>query len=155
MTESADDEERSFTVTRTIEAPPKRVFEAFLDPDDLAVWAPPPGFEAEVEDVEPEEGGTFRIWLEGSTEETEPHSHPFTGTFQELTKPEKIVFTDESMVEQLGEDARYTATVTFKEVPDGTEVTALFEGIPEFGGVDQATARWDAAFEKLANQVES
>ena len=155
MTDSTEDEQRSFTLNRVIEAPPERVFEAFLNPDDLAAWAAPPGFEAEVEDVEPEEGGTFRVWLEGTNEETEPHSHPFKGTFQELEKPERIVFTDESMVEELGEDARYTATVTFKEVPDGTEVTALFEEIPEFGGIEQATARWDAALQELADQVEA
>lgn len=155
MTESTEDEQRSFTVNRVIEAPPKRVFEAFLNPDDLAAWTAPPGFEAEVKEVEPEEGGTFRIKNQGVTEETEPHSHPFKATFQELQEPEKIVFTDDSQVEQIGEDARITVTVTFKEVSDGTEVTMLQEGIPEHVPLDQAAGRWDGNLEKLADHVEA
>lgn len=117
--ESSEDQERSFTVNRVIDAPAERVFEAFLNPDNLAVWTSPPGFEAMVEEGEPEEGGTFRIMNQGVTEETKPHSHPFIGTFQEFSKPEKIVFTDDSPVEQMGEGARITVTVTFKEVPTG------------------------------------
>lgn len=155
MTESAENDQRSFTVNRVIEAPRERVFEAFLSPEDLAAWISPPGFEAEVEEVEPEEGGTFRINNQGVTEQTEPMSHTFNGTFDELRKPEKIVFTDESWVEQMGEAARYTLAVTFDDVPNGTEVTMLCEEAPQGGGVDQATARWDAALENLADQVEA
>lgn len=60
-TENTADEERSITVSRVIEAPSERVYEAFLTPNDMAVWAPPEGFRAEVQEAEAEEGGSFRI----------------------------------------------------------------------------------------------
>lgn len=154
MKESAQNGERSVTLNRVIEGPRKRVFEAFLNPEDLAVWTPPPGFEAEVEDVEPEEGGTFRIKNRGVTEQTEPQSHTFKGTFPELREPEKIVFTDESWIEMMGDDAKYTLAVTLEEIPDGTEVTMRCEDLPQ-GGEDQAAARWGASLEILAEQVEA
>lgn len=155
MTDQSSNADNSFKISRVVSAPSQRVYDAFLNPEDLAVWTPPPGFSAEVKDIEPEVGGTFQIENTGVTEETEPHSHTFVGRFQELKRGEKIVFTDESQVEHMGEEAAITVTVTFDDVPEGTEVTMVQEGIHEHVPIDQATQRWEAALETLADQVES
>lgn len=149
--ETTADEERSITASRVIEAPPERVYVAFLNPDDIAVWSPPEGFSADVQEVEPEEGGSFRIENIAETEEMEQHNHTFEGTYQELKRGEKIVWTDES-----GEGDDYsTVTVNLDAVPDGTEVTLRLEGIPkdvaEQYGVVEA---WEDSLRKLAGQVE-
>lgn len=148
--ETTADEERSITARRVIKAPPERVYEAFLDPDDIAVWSPPDGFHAEVQEVEAEEGGSFEIENIAETEEMAQHNHTFEGTYQELKRGEKIVWTDES-----GEgDDHGTVTVTLDAVPDGTEVTLRVDGIPEFVPLDQASGRWEGSLEALAGLVE-
>lgn len=149
-TDTTGDEERSITASRVIEAPPERVYEAFLDPDDIAVWSPPDGFRAEVQEVVPEEGESFRIENIAESEEMAQHNHTFEGTYQELKRGEKIIWTDES-----GEgDDHGTVTVTLDAVPDGTEVTLRVAGIPEFVPLDQASGRWEGSLEKLAGLVE-
>lgn len=151
-TENTADEERSITVNRVIEAPPERVYEAFLNPDDMAVWSPPEGFRAEVQEVEPEEGGSFRIENIGETEETEQYSHTFEGTYQELKRGEKVVWTEES---EEG-DNHSTVTVTLDTVADGTEITLRLEGIPEDVAEKYGVAEaWEGSLEKLAGQVEA
>lgn len=152
MTGTTTDGERSITVKRVIEASPERVYEAFLDPDDLVVWEPPEGFSAEVLELEPEEGGTFRIANNAQAEGL--HSFTFCGTYQELKPGEKIVYTDESVVESTGEGEVGTGTVTFEAVPDGTEVTLQVDGIPEYVPLEKASKRWNDSLGKLEGQVE-
>ncbi|GAA0255588.1 SRPBCC domain-containing protein [Haladaptatus pallidirubidus] len=150
-TENSADEGRSITVSRVIEAPTERVYEAFLTPDDIAVWSPPEGFRAEVQEVEPEEGGSFRVENIGEAEGMEQYSHTFEGTYQELKRGEKIVWTDESGE---GEDSS-TVTVTLNAVPDGTEVTLRLDGISEDVAEEYGVAEaWEDSLRKLAGQVE-
>jgi uncharacterized protein YndB with AHSA1/START domain len=52
MTNTTPNDERSLTMSRVIEAPPDRVYNAFLDPDDLAAWLPPAWFSAEIHEFE-------------------------------------------------------------------------------------------------------
>ena len=149
-TENMRNEERSITASRVIKASPERVYEAFLTPGDMAVWAPPEGFRADVREVVAEEGGSFRIENLGE-EGMEQYSHTFEGTYQELKYGEKIVWTEES-----GEgDDHSTVTVTLDTVPDGTEVTLRLEGIPEDIAEEYGVAEaWEGSLEKLAEQVE-
>lgn len=149
--DNSADEGRSITVNRVIEAPTERVYEAFLTPDDIAVWSPPEGFRAEVQDVEPEEDGSFRVENIGEAEGMEQYSHTFEGTYQELKHGEKIVWTDESGE---GEDSS-TVTVTLNAVPDGTEVTLRLDGISEDVAEEYGVAEaWEDSLRKLAGQVE-
>lgn len=147
-TENTADEEGSITASRVIEAPPERVYEAFLDPDDIAVWSPPDGFSADVLGVEPEEDGSFQVENIAETEEMEQHNHTFEGTYQELKRGEKIVWTEEG-------DGSSTVTVNLDTAPAGTEVTLRLEGIPkgvaeEYGVVEA----WKDSLRKLAGLVE-
>lgn len=110
------------------------------------------GFSADVQEVEPEEGGSFRIENNAEIEEMEQYSHTFQGTYQELKRGEKIVWTDES-----GKGGDYsTVTVNLDAVSDGTEVTLRIEGIPEDVAEKYGVAEaWEGSFEKLAGQVEA
>lgn len=147
-------EGQSVTVSRVIEAPPERVYDAFLDPDDLATWLPPTGFHAEVHELEPEEGGMFRITFTGETEELADYSHSFHGTYMELSPGERIVHTDEFETDEPGMTGEMTVAVTFEAVSDGTKVTVLQDGIPEAVSPDDANAGWTDSLENLATIVE-
>ena len=149
MMGTATNEGRSVTVSRVIEAPPERVYEAFLDPDELAAWLPPDGFSAEVHELRPEVGGRFRITFAAETDELEPYAHSFHGTYLELEPGERIVHTDEFETDDPGMAGEMTVTVTFEEVPDGTEVTVRQTGIPEDIPVENATEGWTDSLDNL------
>lgn len=152
--EAATNEERSVTVDRVIEAPPERVYEAFVDPDDLAAWLPPKGFSCEVHEFDATEGGTFRMSFTADIEELEPDAHTFHGTYEELTPDERIVYTEEFESDESGMAGDMTTTVTFEEVPDGTEVTVRQAGIPEAIPPEDADEGWTDSLENLADVVE-
>jgi uncharacterized protein YndB with AHSA1/START domain len=150
-TDSETDETRELTVSRVIGASPDRVYEAFVNPDELAEWMHPHGFSAEVHHLEPEEGGTYRISMTGKAEGMEDYSHSYTGTFEELVPGERIVQTESP--DGGGMTGEMTVTITFDEVPEGTEVNVRIEIPTEWP--DEAIGGWEAALENLDSFLES
>jgi uncharacterized protein YndB with AHSA1/START domain len=151
---NASDEGRSVTVSRVIEAPPERVYQAFVDPDELAQWLPPTGFSAEVHHLEPEVGGTYRMTFTGETDELADYGSTFGGTYLELVPGERIVYTDEFETSDPEMASEMTVTVTFEAVPEGTEVTARQEGIPEAIPPSDTNDGWNDSLSNLAELVE-
>ncbi|WP_227380101.1 SRPBCC family protein [Haladaptatus halobius] len=154
MDETTTNEDRSITVTRVIEAPPNRVYEAFVNPDELATWLPPEGFSAEIHEFDATEGGTFRMSFNADIEELESYAHTFHGTYEELSPGERIVYTEEFESDDPGMAGEMTTTVTFEDVPDGTEVTARQAGIPEAISPEDANEGWNDSLENLADIVQ-
>lgn len=147
-------DERIMTVSRVIKAPPERVYEAFLDPDELAQWLPPTGFSAEVHQLEPEKGGTFRMTFTEETEELAEYGSTFGGTYQELVPGKRIVHTDAFETDDPAMAGEMTVTITFEAVPEGTEVTVRQEGIPEAIPPEDSHAGWTDSLGQLAGLVE-
>ena len=158
MTESNTDTEthdgRSMTVSRVIHASPERVYEAFLNPDELAQWLPPTGFSAEVHELEPEVGGTFRMTFTGETDEYADYDHSFHGTYLELSPGERIVNTDEFETDEPSMAGEMTVTVTFEAIEGGTEVTVVQENIPEAIPPEDSHAGWTDSLGNLATLLE-
>lgn len=153
MSEPTTDAARTVTVSRVIDAPPDDLYDAYLDPEDLATWLPPTGFSAEVHELDPVEGGTFRMSFTGETEETEPYGSTFHGTYLELVPGERIVHTDQFETDEPGLAGEITATITFEPVDGGTEVTVVQENLPAAIPVEDATAGWTDSLGKLAELV--
>ncbi|AHG02023.1 hypothetical protein HALLA_01605 (plasmid) [Halostagnicola larsenii XH-48] len=151
---SEQNDSRSVTVSRIIEASPERVYEAFLDPDELAQWLPPTGFSAEVHHLEPEEGGTYRMTFTGETEEFAEYGSTFGGTYLELVPGERIVYTDEFETDDPEMAGETTVTVTFESVSEGTEVIVRHEGFPEAVPPSDANEGWIDSLENLADIVQ-
>ena len=152
--ESSTDEGRSVTVNRVIEASPERVYDAFVDPDELAAWLPPEGFSCEVHEFDATEGGTFRMSFTADIEELEPYAHTFHGTYEELSPGQRIVYTEEFESDDPGMAGEMTTTVTFEKVSGGTEVTAHQAGIPENIPPQDANEGWNDSLGNLAELVE-
>lgn len=152
--DTATSEERSVTVDRVIEAPPERVYEAFVDPDALAAWLPPGGFSCEVHEFDATEGGAFRMSFNADIEELEPYASTFYGTYEELTPGERIVYSEAFESDDPGMAGETTTTVTFEAVSDGTEVTVRQAGLPEAIPPEDANEGWIDSLETLADVVE-
>jgi uncharacterized protein YndB with AHSA1/START domain len=153
MTDIPTLETRTMTASRVIEASPERVYDAFLDPDELAAWLPPTGFTAEVHHLEPVEGGTYRMTFYGDAEEVADFEQSFGGSYVELERGERIVYTDEFESDEPAMAGEMTVTVIFEAVDEGTEVTVRQENIPYAIPPSDANEGWNDSLESLDKLV--
>lgn len=139
------------TVTRTFAAPRERVFAAWTDPADFAVWFGSSQVNVPLEslvlDVRP--GGSWRAVMElpdGGTINWE-------GQYTEVTPPERLGLT---ITDQPGTDPGAPITVTFAEADGGTQMT-LVQDAPDFteDQREQTAAGYQAFFDDMENLVTS
>lgn len=120
--------ERELIVTRTFEAPRTLVFEAYSDCRHLMQWWGPGEWPLVSCDMDFREGGTWQYCMKG------PEGDLSCGkaVYQEIRKPEKIVYTDYFTDEEGTVNEEMPAvqnTVTFADQDGKTVLTArtLFE----------------------------
>ena len=108
-------------VARRIAAPPDRVFDAWLDPDNAGKWlfATPDGRMERVE-IDPRVGGRFRI-DERRGDEVAEHF----GTYVEIDRPRRLAFDFGTSFES----TPTRITVTIEPDGDGSLVTIRHEGV--------------------------
>ncbi len=111
------------TVTRTIPAPRKEVFEAWLSPDALAEFIRPmPEMTVPKVEVDAREGGAFLIVMQAGGEEI-----PHRGEYRTINRYEPLAFTWISRATIPGS----LVTIDFVERgPSETEVTLHHVGFP-------------------------
>lgn len=134
--------DREIVVTRTFDAPPHLVFEAWANPELFRRWWVPRSMGMELHDCEMDvrTGGSYRLNFGGGMD--------FFGRYLEVVAPSKIVWTNE----EGGEQGSVT-TVTFEEV-DGQTRLVMSELFPtaealeaDGGGAAEATHE---TFDQLA-----
>jgi uncharacterized protein YndB with AHSA1/START domain len=151
MSNQADEETGSIEVTRVINAPAERIYNAFLDADALAKFSPPAGYTATYDHVEPEVGGMYHgTFTALETKE----SHSFGGEYVELVPYERIVHLDQFETDAPEMQSEMTVTITLEEVESGTKVTVHQEGIPKPIPEEDAATGWGMSLENLARLVE-
>lgn len=134
---------------RVFNAPPERVYRAFIDPDALVKWNPPHGFTAKVHHMDAREGGGYRMSF---TNFSGGGSHSFTVKFIELVPNERIRATDEFDDPSL--PGVMDVTTTFNAVSCGTELTIVQQGVPDVIPPEACYLGWQQSLSLLANLVE-
>lgn len=136
----------TITVSRTIAAPPQRIFDAWLDPAALAHWMRPcsgiPTLASVT--VDAREGGTFEIVMPTPSG---PVRH--TGVYQTIDAPRCLSFTWNSV-----HAGQHDSLVTVEFRPDGkaTEVIITHERLHD-DALSGHTAGWTTLLESLANRL--
>jgi uncharacterized protein YndB with AHSA1/START domain len=111
---------RELVLTRLIDAPRERVFQAWTDPRHLAQWWGPLHFTNAVCEVDPRPGGAIRIDMRGP----DGVIYPMKGVFREVVAPERLVFTSTAVEDAAGNpQLEGLATVTFAEHEGKTLLT--------------------------------
>ncbi len=107
--------ELSLEVSHLVPAPKERVFDAWLDPKMLAKFMKPgPDMTVPEVEVDPKAGGRFKVVMRAGDQDM-----PHTGTYKEISRSDRLVFTWESPFSTL-EDS--TVTLEFAEAEGGTMV---------------------------------
>ena len=135
---------------RVLQAPPERVYRAFLDADALVKWLPPHGFTAKMHHCDPRVGGSYKMSF---TNFTSGKSHSFGGEYRELVPHDRLRWTDRFDDPSL--PGEMTVTVTLKKVSVGTEVNIVQDGIPDPIPVEACTLGWQESLTLLAKLVEA
>ena len=135
---------------RVLQAPPERVYKAFIDAGAMAKWLPPNGFTCQVHHLDAKVGGTYRMSF---TNFTTGKSHAFGGKYLELTPHERIRYDDKFDDPNL--PGEMVTTITLKQVFCGTELNITQEGIPAVIPAEACYMGWQESLTLLAKLVEA
>jgi uncharacterized protein YndB with AHSA1/START domain len=135
---------------RVVQAPPERVYRAFLDANAMVKWLPPNGFTGQVHQLDAKVGGTYRMSF---TNFTTQKSHSFGGEYLELTPQKRIRHTDKFDDPNLPGEMQ--TTITFRQVSVGTELTVVQEGVPAAIPAEACYLGWQESLTLLAKLVEA
>lgn len=135
---------------RVLQAPPERVYRAFLDPDALVKWNPPNGFTGQVQHMDARVGGSYKMSFTNFTTGT---SHAFGGEYLELAPNERIRYTDAFDDPNL--PGAIQMTITFEKVSCGTALSITQEGVPDIIPAESCYLGWQESLALLAKLVEA
>lgn len=134
---------------RVLRSTPEKIFRAFLTPAAMCKWLPPHGFTGEVQQMDGEVGGSWRMSF---THFASGHSQSFGGKYLELVKNERLRYT--SRFDDPNLPGEMTTTIELRAVSCGTEFTAVQEGIPDAIPVEMCYLGWQESLRQLAQLVE-
>jgi len=129
------------TVRREIAAPAQELFDAWLDARSLAVWLRPGGTMRTTAKVDPRVGGAFEIIMH-----TESGPVPHTGTYKEIDRPRRLVFTWNSPYAKNNDSL---VTVEFRPARGATEIVLTHEKLPSAESAAGHTKGWTDAIALL------
>jgi uncharacterized protein YndB with AHSA1/START domain len=153
MANDAGTEVPVLTITRVFEAPREKVFDAWLDPVQLAKWMGPGNVRAEIDLVDAKVGGRYRIVMH-----PEPGMTPVVGgVYREIKRPERLVFTWkwEGAHPDGSAGVDTLVTLTFADRNGKTEMTLRHEGFESVQSRDSHDHGWSGSFDKLADAVKT
>lgn len=110
--------EREIVITRVVNAPRERVWDAWTDAGQIAKWWGPQGFTTTIHMMDVRPGGVWRHTMHGPDGVDDQNF----STFTEVVKPERIVFSHGGGKKD-GPVIQFEMTWTFEAEGDKTRVT--------------------------------
>jgi uncharacterized protein YndB with AHSA1/START domain len=144
------DNTNTIRLHRVLQAPPERVYRAFLDAGAMCKWLPPNGFTGQVHHLEAKVGGTYKMSF---TNFTTGNSHSFGGEYLELILNERIRHTDRFDDPNL--PGEMLTTITLTKVSVGTELNIMQEGVPAVIPAEACYLGWQESLKLLSKLVEA
>jgi len=139
-------------IERTIAAPRREVYRAWLDPELVAEWMAP-GLEVTRVEIDERVGGHYRVW--------HGEAGGFDGEILELLPDQRIAYRWGFV----GPDRRNgpvfdsRVTVSFEDAPHGTRLTLVHERLDALAAAMPEVARkvemgWEMVLRQLASSIE-
>jgi uncharacterized protein YndB with AHSA1/START domain len=138
---------RELIVTRTFDAPPRLVFEAWTKPELFKLWWAPKSSSVPMLScgMDVRTGGGYRIVFGHD----EANSRAFFGKYIEVSPPSRLVWTNDE-----GDEQGAVTTVTFDEVDADRMLLALRERYPSEEVLDQAIVGMEDAMPEQFEQLD-
>ena len=141
--------DNNVSLHRVLKASPEKVFRAFTEAGAMASWIPPYGFFCTIEEMNVQEGGSYRMSF---TNFSTGNAHSFGGRYLAIQPLEFLKYTDTFDDPNL--PGEMITSVWLRKVMVGTEIKVLQEGIPAAIPVEMCYLGWQESLEKLARLVE-
>ena len=129
-------------IRRVFDAPPARVFEAWLDRDEWASWIGPEGVRCDLPLFEPRVDGRYRLTMHLPDGKV----LPVAGVFTAIEKNKSFCFT----WGMEGDPRQTLVTVELRNLNGRTELKLRHEGLPSAADRDDHGKGWNSALNKLA-----
>jgi uncharacterized protein YndB with AHSA1/START domain len=129
-------------ITRLFDAPPARLFDAWLNREEWQSWIGPEGLNCEVPLLEPHVGGRYRIIMHL----TDGRVIPVAGIFQIIDAPRTLAF---SWGAESDPTRHSLITLTFSGKGGETELTLRQDGFGSPASRDDHVIGWNSALNKL------
>ena len=146
------DNNSTLKLHRIFNAPPERVFRAFIDVNALSKWLAPNGFTATVHQHDPVQGGQYNITL---TNFGNGDRYRFKGQYLEIKPNEMIRYTDQLCDEDDEVSGSITEkTIEIKPTFMGTEVNITQTGLLKIQPMEACYLDWQQSLyllERLVN----
>ncbi len=138
----------SLHLTRTLPTTPARLFDAWATADQLKRWTCPDPTAVVDVDIDLRPGGHYsiRMKVDGGT-------HTTGGTYQEVDRPNRLVYTWAWKEESHPMKEETLVTVAFASVKGGTEIRLTHESFPTPGDRDGHEQGWAICLDRLAELV--
>lgn len=146
---------KEITITRTLEAPRERLWQAWTDPKQLAQWWAPKGFTNPTVEIDARVGGELYIVMlagEGLGEMSGMKA-PMRGTFTEVVEPERLVFTNNALDEGGNVLLSGETSVTFEEEDGRTKMTVRTSASGEQPGTDMMLAGMEQGWNEQSDKL--
>lgn len=141
-------EDTTLEITRLFDAPPARVFDAWLHREQWQAWIGPEGLNCEVPVLEPHVGGRYRIIMKL----TNGQVIPVAGVFKTIESPTSLVFT---WGWENDPTRQSLITLTFRDKAGKTELTLRQEGLGSIANRDDHVRGWNGTLNKLVAYLQA
>lgn len=151
--------DREIVLTRLLNAPRELVYKVWTQPEHLVKWYGPNGFTITINKLDIRPGGEWLLIMHGP----DGTDYPNRIVFSEVVKPERLVYTHDSGIED--DPQQFLVTVTFEEDGDKTRLTmySLFKTaeardyvVKEYGAIEggnQTVNRLEEHLENVLSEV--
>lgn len=148
--------DREIVLSRVIDAPRESVFDAWTDPDQLAIWFGPRGLTIETHEADIREGGVWRFDMVGADVRYDNRM-----TFLRIDRP-RLIEVDHGSDKDI-DPGRFRMLLTFDEQADGKTVLTLRQMHPTrahrergmgFGAVEFGYQTLDKLAEHMAARLQ-
>ena len=155
MTQMTAEAAHRLVITRTINAPRERVFQAWTEPTHLLRWwSAHAGWTAPIVEVDLRVGGRYRLGMQDPEQE---HPYVVGGVYREVTPPEHLVFTW-TWEKMPGDNTDWTpaetvVTLQLHDRQGATEVVLTHEQFPDAHMRDEHNEGWGGCLDQLAQYL--
>jgi len=137
--------DRQLTVSRMIDAPRALVFTAWTDPQQIARWWGPKGFNTIDYEMDVSPGGAYRLRMRSP----EGVDQIKRGIYREIVAPERIVFTFAWEAPDGSLGTELLVTVTLETLGTKTKLTLQQSGFDAVETRDSHVIGWTSCLERF------
>jgi uncharacterized protein YndB with AHSA1/START domain len=141
--------DRVLEIERLIPAPPERVFDYWTEPELLAQWFGPEGFDIPTKNLDVRPGGKWRTTMRTPAGELRTVS----GVYNLIDRPRRLVFTWGWDDESGGRGPATEVTVTLEPTPGGTRLKLVQQEFQTTEARNLHNRGWASSFNKLQRVV--